>query len=52
MTTQPYKTRVLGVPVNALSFTGAQDCVLAWGHARERCGAGQGYAWRLYRRVK
>ncbi|MFZ3160692.1 MAG: WecB/TagA/CpsF family glycosyltransferase, partial [Rhodoferax sp.] len=29
------KTKVLGVPVNALSFAQAQDRVLAWGHARE-----------------
>ncbi|TSA13926.1 MAG: glycosyltransferase [Comamonadaceae bacterium] len=28
--TQP----VLGVPVDAVDFTDAQDCVLAWGHAR------------------
>jgi N-acetylglucosaminyldiphosphoundecaprenol N-acetyl-beta-D-mannosaminyltransferase len=26
---------VLGVPVDAISFVGAQDSVLAWGHARQ-----------------
>ena len=31
----PEKAIVLGVPVDAISFTGAQDRLLAWGHARE-----------------
>ena len=31
----PEKAIVLGVPVDVISFTGAQDRLLAWGHARE-----------------
>lgn len=35
MTMRPMKTRVLGVPVDAVSFTGAQDRIMAWGQAHE-----------------